>query len=163
MLLYQYDISFMEVPDECSLVLSFSECPHRCRGCHSPWLWKAKGQPFGVDELNALLTRYGDLITCVCFMGGEWHRTELKALIHRCWFMGLKTCLYTALSDRVGGDIKEFLDYLKTGAYVQALGGLDSPTTNQRFIRLRDNADLTHMFTHKGKDDVHSSPSQPNQ
>ena len=49
----------------------------------------------------------------------------------------LKTCLYS------GFDIIEpfaallpLLDYLKLGPYDERLGGLDSPTTNQRFFRI---------------------------
>ena len=61
----------------------------------------------------------------------------------------LKTCLYS------GFDIVEpfvallpMLDYLKLGHYDEHLGGLDSPTTNQRFFRIEAGKliDQTDLF-----------------
>lgn len=61
----------------------------------------------------------------------------------------LQTCLYS------GFDIVEpfvallpMLDYLKLGHYDEHLGGLDSPTTNQRFFRIEAGKliDQTDLF-----------------
>lgn len=43
------------------------------------------------------------------------------------------------------------LDYLKTGHYDEKLGGLDCPTTNQRFYRLDHGQliDITTLFQRK--------------
>lgn len=40
------------------------------------------------------------------------------------------------------------LDYLKLGHYDERLGGLDSPTTNQRFFRIEAGKlfDQTYLF-----------------
>ena len=42
-------------------------------------------------------------------------------------------------------------DFIKTGPYVEALGGLKSPTTNQRFYRREGEKwiDETHLFQRK--------------
>lgn len=65
---------------------------------------------------------------------------------------GLKTCLYSGCNN-----IKPFerllplLDYIKLGPYVDALGGLDNPNTNQRFYRISagELIDETWMFRRK--------------
>lgn len=43
------------------------------------------------------------------------------------------------------------LDYLKVGAYDERLGGLDSPTTNQRFYQVEYGLleDKTQLFRRK--------------
>lgn len=44
--------------------------------------------------------------------------------------------------------VYDLLDYLKTGHYDEKLGGLDCPTTNQRFYRLESGRliDRTTLF-----------------
>ena len=37
------DIVFQEFPDEVTLAINISNCPCRCPGCHSPFLWKDTG------------------------------------------------------------------------------------------------------------------------
>lgn len=69
-------------------------------------------------------------ITCVLFMGGEWHQKELMDYLDITLEAGLKTALYTG-SEEVSSDLLGRLNYLKTGPYKKELGGLDSLTTNQ--------------------------------
>ena len=33
------DIVFQEIPDEVTLAVNISNCPCRCPGCHSQYLW----------------------------------------------------------------------------------------------------------------------------
>ena len=81
------------------------------------------------------------------FLGGEWQVDELIARLVQVKQGGLKTCLYTGFEqEELAEDIISHLDYLKTGRWIAELGGLDSPTTNQRFIQLSTGADLTHLF-----------------
>ena len=65
-----YSIVFQEVPDEVSLVINVSGCPHKCEGCHSKYLWEYEGN-YILDDLVGLIEKYKGLITCVCFMGGD--------------------------------------------------------------------------------------------
>lgn len=133
MIYYQgYAISFQEVPDETSLVLLIADCPHRCPGCHSPELQRPEGKNLLAD-LPGLIDQYADAITCVCFMGDGQDVAALTDCFHLVKTYGLKACLYT------GGDAAPDLpwDYVKVGQYVEALGGLDSPTTNQRMYRFQ--------------------------
>ena len=61
----------------------------------------------------------------------------------------LKTCIYSGF-DIVAPFVAflPMLDYLKLGHYDERLGGLDSPTTNQRFFRIEAGKliDQTDLF-----------------
>lgn len=144
-------IVLQEVPGEVSLAFSISNCPLRCLYCHSPQLRTDIGTPLTVDQLQAELDSCRSphtgmyTVTCVLFFGGDQHEPELLTLLEYCRKQNLRTCLYTGHTD-VSNSLKSQLDYLKVGPYVDYLGALDKSTTNQRFYRLSDNADLTHLF-----------------
>ena len=141
-------VVWLEVPNEVSLAYQISGCPLRCKGCHSADTWKlGVGQELSSEYLDSRLKQYQGLITCVLFLGGEWQVDELIARLVQVKQGGLKTCLYTGFEqEELAEDIIPHLDYLKTGRWIAELGGLDSPTTNQRFIQLSTGADLTHLF-----------------
>lgn len=130
-----YSIVFQEVPDEVTLAINISGCPHKCEGCHSKYLWEYEGH-YVSDDLETLIKKYKGLITCVCFMGGDQNQKELTDLLILVHKHGLKTALYTGcdfMSDlhiRVLGN----LNYLKIGHYDESYGGLDSDNTNQRMF-----------------------------
>ena len=65
-----YNIVFQEVPNEVSLAINISNCPHRCKNCHSSYLWNDAGN-LVTDDLAYLLNKYEKYISCVCFMGGD--------------------------------------------------------------------------------------------
>ena len=51
--------------------------------------------------------------------------------------MGFKTCLYSGFDTPAPFILLlPLLNYLKLGPYDERLGGLESPTTNQRFYRV---------------------------
>ncbi|MFA9487647.1 MULTISPECIES: anaerobic ribonucleoside-triphosphate reductase activating protein [unclassified Mannheimia] len=141
-------IVWQEVPNETSLAFLITGCPLGCKGCHSVESWKAsKGKELTIDYLAERLTRYQGLISCVLFMGGEWQVETLLSLLKLCRQQGLQTCLYTGLERH---DVPPYLlaelTYLKTGRWIAERGGLNSLTTNQRFIDLRTNENLNHLF-----------------
>lgn len=138
-----YYITCQEVPDEIALTLTITRCLHRCPGCHSPWLREDFGDELTPTVLNGLIDNYEEGITCVCFMGVGDEPTELDPLIRLVHERGLKVCVYD------GDDAGEFLsyelesgnqlffpDYYKYGSYKKELGGLASPDTNQRMLKL---------------------------
>lgn len=132
-------VTFQEVPNEISLVLSITNCPYRCAGCHSPWLQEDIGDELTDNEVMRLVKEYKDGITCVCFMGEGTDIVALSGLIKFVCDIGLKTCLYSGRD--IATDLSQYavypiLDYIKTGSYKQELGGLDQPTTNQRMWKL---------------------------
>ena len=138
-----YSIVFQEVPNEVSLAINISGCPYKCRGCHSKYLWDYKGNNV-VDDFSDLLSMYGGLITCVCFMGGDQNGHELIQCIEMAKQRGLKTCLYTG-ADAIGdvdSRIVRQLDYIKVGRYMEDAGGLDSMTTNQHMYDLGNQTEI---------------------
>ena len=130
---------FKEVPSEISLGISISGCRIRCRGCHSRELWEDRGVPLTTIELDRLLSVH-EGITCVLFLGGEHDIDILTSLCTRVKkaHPNLLTAWYCGL-DKVPENKKEiylYLDWIKLGHYDSKLGGLDSPTTNQRLYRV---------------------------
>ena len=139
------EIVWQEVPNEVSLAFLLSGCPLRCVGCHSADSWKAGlGEALSVDYLRERLQRYAGLLTCVLFLGGEWHIRSLLQHLALAKQNGLKTCLYTGLDlceiDTLAyrNELLPLLDYLKTGRWQADLGGLGSATTNQKWWRIQN-------------------------
>lgn len=149
--MYYYDFSVVlqEVPGEISLCFSISGCPLRCDGCHSPFLWKkGSGKKLTEEIYIELLEKYSGFASCVIFMGGEWHKTQLVDRLKYARQIGYKTCLYTG-EEQVDKNIREQLTWIKTGRWDKALGGLDHKTTNQKFIEIKTNKILNHLFIKK--------------
>lgn len=134
-----YAITFQEVPDEVSLVINITNCPYHCKGCHSPELWEDVGSELYYD-LPDLIDPHEE-ITCVCFMGEGNDPKDLERCVLECKISKLKTCLYTGRANAWDTFINLGLDYCKMGPYIEELGGLDSPTTNQRFYKRTNFAD----------------------
>lgn len=129
-------IGFSEVPGEIALCINISGCPIHCKGCHSPHLWQDIGTELKPVVLSDLIAK-NQGITCIAFMGGDADADVIMKLAK--WVKNnteLKTCWY---SGRGLGDLSidyQVLDYIKTGPYVNELGGLNSPSTNQRFYKV---------------------------
>lgn len=132
---YSYDIVCQEIPDEVTLAVNISCCPNRCPGCHSPWLWGDEGELMTEDFLDALIGRYASAITCFCFMGGDADPFEIQRLAF--WiidrFPGIRTAWYSGRQELPDGFDLRSMNYIKLGPYIEELGGLKSPTTNQVF------------------------------
>ena len=79
-------IVFQEIPDEVTLSINISNCPCRCPGCHSKYLWADTGEPLTTEVLDQFIRDYGTDITCVCFMGGDAepeYVNQLALYMHR--------------------------------------------------------------------------------
>ncbi len=136
--IYSYDIVCQEVPDEVSLAVNISGCPNWCPGCHSPWLADDVGEPMSEELMMNLIGRYGNAITCVCFMGGDAAPDQIEGMAKwiKAKYPRLKTAWYSGKQALPKGfDIKS-MNYIKLGPYIEALGGLKSPTTNQAIYRI---------------------------
>lgn len=149
--LASYDIVFQEVPGEVTLALNLSGCPNRCPGCHSPHLWEESGEVLDSELLAGLLDRYGDAVTCVCWMGGDASPAEVEAHARfaREYSRGrLKTAWYSGSAVFPAACSLSHFDYLKLGPYREQLGGLNASTTNQRFYRIAGGKmnDITELF-----------------
>ena len=144
-------IVFQEVPNEISLCFSITGCKIGCKGCHSIELWQAEnGIALTNQSFMQWLKKYQGLISCVVFFGGEWQPNTLieKLLIAK--NLGLKTCLYSgeeAGEKHIDLRIIQHLNFLKTGPWKEALGGLESPITNQIFRNVITGEKLNYLFT----------------
>jgi anaerobic ribonucleoside-triphosphate reductase activating protein len=141
------DIVFREFPDEVTLAVNISNCPHRCKGCHSPHLQTDCGTELTEKELEKLIEPNKNTITCVGFMGGDGDVESLVALMTwlKIKYPKLKIGWYSGFAHF--SDVKKILDpetvvwlencldYMKMGPYIEDLGPLDSPTTNQRLYK----------------------------
>lgn len=145
---YNYDIVCQEVPDEITLAVNISCCPNRCKGCHSPWLLEDKGEPMTEDMLDSLIGKYQSAITCFCFMGGDIEPFEIQRLAS--WikkkFPELKTAWYSGKADLPNGFDVTVLDFIKLGPFIESLGGLKSPETNQRMYSVSSDGKMERIF-----------------
>ena len=157
-----YDVVFQEIPGEVTLALNLSNCPCHCPGCHSPHLAEDIGEPLDEALLDALIEKYSSLITCICFMGGDADPAEVARLaahikqlpitshqspIKVAWYSG-RTRDLNDPNDLT--DLKVF-NYVKFGPYIESLGGLKSPKTNQRLYKRVGDIweDITSVFWRK--------------
>lgn len=137
-----YSIALQEVPNEISLVINVSGCPHKCEGCHSQYLWEYEGNYIAYD-FNNILNFYGGMITCVCFMGGEQNVDELESYLKYVEEYGLKTCLYSGCdSIEEISELLPYLDWVKIGRYEESLRtdnnvqyGIKLATSNQKIYK----------------------------
>lgn len=133
---------FREFPDEVTLAINISECPFRCEGCHTPSLRDDIGTELTADELERLLRRHLNIITCVGFMGGDANVEQISTLIDEMkkrirnekhikygMYSG-QDSLYNILT-RCSN-----LDYIKVGHFDSELGAIDHEGSNQRMYKL---------------------------
>ena len=136
-----YDCVFQEVPNETSLAIAISGCTIHCIGCHSRELWEDKGEPLTIEAIEELLKKERG-VTTLLLMGGERDIDALTRIFMR-FYKEIKTAWYCGL-DMIPKDkvyILQYLDAVKIGHYDHELGGLDSPTTNQKFYRIDHRSD----------------------
>lgn len=147
-------IVFQEIPDEVTLSVNISNCPCRCPGCHSSYLWEDIGEELNEDTIDAFMEKYGDDITCICFMGGDASPADVERLaiyVHSS-YPGIKAGWYSGRQDVSRSVDKENFDYIKLGPYIEHLGALKAKTTNQRlYKKLADGSfqDITSRFWRK--------------
>ena len=140
-----YGITFAEVPNKCAVFLELGDCKRRCKGCHTPELCKPMTDEdcMTVEKCVEIVDSFlDDGANAIVVLGGtDCHSFTLESL------QGLldklseyaPLCLYSG-SD----DTKTMLDfardsgctYVKVGSYKEECGGLQQPTTNQRFYKL---------------------------
>lgn len=149
-----YDIVFREIPDETTLAINISNCPNRCKGCHSPYLMEDKGKLLDENVLCELLEKYGNAITCICFMGGDASPREVERLalfLKQEINQGIKIGWYSGKQDFPTACNRNHFDFIKLGPYIEKLGGLDSPTTNQHLYLVDKGKmiDITYRFRGK--------------
>lgn len=147
-------VVFQEIPDEVTLAINISNCPCRCPGCHSQFLWQDVGEPLTPLVIDKLIIDYGSDITCISFMGGDSDPVYVNTLaryIHRV-HSNLRVAWYSGRSRIPSTVNKKDFDYIKVGPYIEHLGCLKSRTTNQRLYKRAsgdDFKDITDRFWKK--------------
>ena len=151
---HTFALVFAEIPGETTLAFNITGCPNRCPGCHSPHLQTDEGCVLDDAELLALLACYGRSVTCVAFMGGdaEPHKIARLAKTVRKTYPVLHTAWYSGREELPEGFESAAFDYVKLGGWVEALGPLTAPATNQRLYRVGQDGtmeDITELFRRK--------------
>ncbi len=142
-------VVFREIPDEITLAINISGCPCACEGCHSSYLAGDVGEELSERAIAELIAR-NDMISCISFMGGDGDPYEVSRLAKfvKDNYSEIKVGWYSG-RDNLSTEVEiAYFDYIKIGSYQSALGGLDSPATNQRLYRLSAEGILTDI-THR--------------
>ena len=145
-------VTLNEIPNKIAYFIELGNCQNRCAGCHSPHLQ----QPLSPNEMTPVDTIVDDAAqalqkgaqACVV-MGGTTNDIEDDTLVYLLKSIGyfFPVCLYSGDDDEEhdkGIAEAGLCRWLKTGSYKEELGGLTSPTTNQRFYRLEAQYVLGH-------------------
>ncbi len=148
------DIVFQEFPDEVTLAINLTCCPNHCPGCHSAYLQQDAGPVLDTVALLSLIADYRGEITCVGLMGGDADPQSVMKLmdtVRVTYGDALRTGWYSGRQQLPPGFRPELFDYVKLGPWVESLGPLSSPTTNQRMYRVTDGQlqDITYRFQKK--------------
>lgn len=148
-------VSFSEVPDEISLCINISNCPNNCKGCHSSYLKDDIGEELNVLSLYNLIKANAG-ISCVCFMGGDQNPKLINDLAFAVQLLQDKPRKVAWYSGRetIHKDIElELFTYIKIGPYIEELGPLDNPNTNQKMYEVTQDqnnnitlTDITYKF-----------------
>ncbi len=148
---YNYDIVFQEIPNEVTLAVNITNCPNRCKGCHSPHLQMDIGEELNEERIASFMDKYASAITCFCFMGGDAEPQQVSVLANfvRVHYPEIKVAWYsgcTRLPERF--DIRYF-QYIKLGSYDEKLGSLRSETSNQQLFQIQPDGcmkDISYLF-----------------
>ncbi len=138
------DIVLEEIPDRVTLAVEITNCQGNCPGCHSPFLRQDIGEELTAAAIDGMIAaNFG--INCFLFLGEGADRQALLALAGhiRAAHPALELALYSGRGS-VEDEIWQAFDYVKTGPYIEALGPLNNPSTNQRLYYHR--ADITSRF-----------------
>lgn len=140
-------IVFQEIPDEVTLSINISNCPCHCPGCHSSYLWEDRGAALDESAIDNFVNLYGEEITCICFMGGDAEPESVGRLAKyiKSKFRDIATGWYSGKEKVAPCVDTAYFDYIKIGPYIKELGGLRSPTTNQRLYKIKESGELSDI------------------
>jgi len=154
-------VVFEEIPNEITLAINITNCPCKCPGCHSKFLWEDIGTELTQDELTELI-RKNNGVTCVCFMGGDAMPDEIIDLAKfiKQTHESLKVGWYSGRDNYYKNINFNWFDYIKLGHYDDKFGALNKKTTNQKLYKLThkkledgikriDFENITHLFWKK--------------
>lgn len=129
-------VTFSEFPDEISLCINITNCPHHCKNCHSSHLSENIGSLLTMRKLKELIED-NEGITCIGFMGGDAEPNYINTLAQQIKeTTNLKVGWYSG-KDKLSPEINpKWFDFIKIGPYIEEKGPLNSKTTNQRMYKV---------------------------
>ena len=131
-------ITLTEIPDKVAVYLEIGNCKNNCAGCHSDHLRKPMASNMTIADIEAIVERNVNNGANACvIMGGDNNgldSEDLECLIKTLSYI-VPTGIYVGDSDAIKY-AKMGAKWVKTGKYVEALGGLDKPATNQHFYEV---------------------------
>jgi anaerobic ribonucleoside-triphosphate reductase activating protein len=135
-------VCLSEVPGEISLSIVLAGCSHVCSGCHSTeYRDKNAGVEVDLIQYRDLLLKYKGKCSAVVFFNGEYDPEYLGRMAWAARLLGYGTALYSGFEfDELPEELRNDFTYIKTGIYIERLGGLMSPLTNQRLLKRVDGA-----------------------
>lgn len=162
-----YRVSLNEFPEHISFVIEIGGCLKNCPDCHRPDMrdTSATYTPYSViDSKVKEAIKKG--ANAIIIMGGTTNKFLTNELIRLINYLAYyaPVCLYSGSDDeKYHRELvkKTNLSALKTGSYKKELGGLTSPTTNQRFYLIEKGGtdsskvmvDITHKFYYENTHD----------
>lgn len=142
-------VVFAEIPDAITLAINISNCPCHCVGCHSSYLAEDIGKLLNNESLEIIINKNPGC-DCIAFMGGDTSPIGVSKLAKfvRCKYPYLKVAWYSGRQELSHHIDLEYFDYIKLGPYIPEKGGLNSPSTNQRFYKIENGSmiDKTFLF-----------------
>ena len=140
-----YEVVFAEIPNEISLAINISNCPCNCKGCHSSYLAEDIGYLLTQRKLKEIIESNKG-ITFVCFMGGDSEPHYINTLAKQVKeTTDLKVGWYSGRQE-LSKDINlKWFDFIKLGPYIEELGPLNSPNTNQVMYKILYQNDTSVM------------------
>ena len=142
-------ITFTEIPDNIAYFMEIGNCTQKCKGCHSPHLQgDTVEHTLLKDIINDCIKAKQQGATAILLLGGTTNGIPINTLnliIKELSFI-LPVGVYSgAPVDSVYHKYlfdNSMLKWLKVGDYDSAKGGLDKPTTNQRFYERDDRMEV---------------------
>ena len=138
---YDFGTTLQEVPDHLAFYIEFGECTQGCKNCHSQHLWQPLDSHMSIEDVINYAEKIVEMgANAIVLMGGTTNNIPFGVLIMLINKLAelAPVCLYSGS----GNTTEDFyiakysnLTWLKTGKYEDTLGGLQSPTTNQKFYR----------------------------
>ena len=132
-------ITLNEVPNKVAVFIEFNNCHLKCEGCHSTHLHSDMfdGEKTDIKFILSYEEKQIDKgAEYIVLMGGDTNgvqKEDLYLLIDRLAEIA-PVMLYSGSED-ISILTETNLTLLKTGGYIEELGGLLSPTTNQKVFK----------------------------
>ena len=151
MIISSISTSFIDYPDKTAMIVFMAGCLHNCKGCQNPELQDPNhGVNTSTEELIQTFQKMS-LCDCVVFSGGD-PLYQTPALLEACEAFS-KICeigVYTGhkLED-VPQELFSQINFLKTGPWIEEMGPLSSPTTNQKCWDIIDTKPVENLLYFK--------------